>query len=430
MNNIYLVYYKTLSKDFRICYSDKLICTTVKFLPKNISSFYLTKPYKGIDDELIRYCHDIKIASDELQTIKQLNYYSYIDPYVKSNGEFHYKTHMYNIETIFKFKAEGEWNESEPIDIIEDKWYKSCYNGGLQYCKPGEYDCYGYDFSNFYASLLGDSYLKIPTKKGKEHCLTTIDKLQSGFYRIKITCDDSNITKVFSFSKNHCYHYLSVKYAYELKNNHNFNINFELIIDDEPNAYLYDINDLTKATKIFSKWYKCILSLKKQFPKNILIKMLSSSLWGHLSKRNSMHIAEDKLDTLDGSVSLEGTLSAPSKVMLNEVPRTLLSVSLTDDTDYKIIDCIIQEDGTSFYKLLNVKKPYKYNIRLKPFITAYGRNKIATMALPHIDNIIRIHTDGVTFDREISFNPIYKFIPEKKTTGHIYFKNVNIYPRL
>ena len=406
MNNKYIVYYKTLSKDFRICYSDKLMCITVKYLPQNISSFYLTKPYNGTDDDLIRYCNHIKIASDELETTKELNHYSYIDPYVKSNGDLYHKTHLSNIEAVFKIKAEGEWNSCDPIDIIEDKWFKACYNGGLQYVNPGDYDCFGYDFSNYYASILGDSDLKIPTKKGKEHCLTTIDKLQSGFYRIKITCCDANITKVFSFSKNHTYHYLSVQYAYELKNKHNFNINFELIIDDEPNAYLYDINDLTKSKKIFSKWYKCILSLKKQFPKNILIKMLSSSLWGHLSKRNSMHIASDKLDTLSGSVSL------------------------TDDTDYKIIDCIIQEDGSEFYKLLNVKNPYKYNIRLKPFITAYGRNKTASMALPHIENVIRIHTDGIVFDKEMSFQATLKFVPETKTTGRIRFENINSYLRL
>ena len=43
-----------------------------------------------------------------------------------------------------------------------------------------------------------------------------------------------------------------------------------------------------------------------------------------------------------------------------------------------------------------------------------------------IDNVIRIHTDGVTFDKPYTVKS-ENLLPEKKTTGHIKFNNVNDY---
>ena len=131
--------------------------------------------------------------------------------------------------------------------------------------------------------------------------------------------------------------------------------------------------------------------------------MISSSLWGHLSQKNTLSIPEDKIDHYD--------------------------CSFDNDADYKIIDVITTEDGSEYYKLLDTKKPYKTNLRLKPFITSYGRNKTARIALRMIDNVIRIHTDGICFNQEYKIKSEC-LLPEDKTTGHIRFNNINNYERL
>lgn len=392
----YIVYYQLPSCGYRVCNSKKLEVFGCVRLPENVSNFRMTKPYDANDKSLIQYCKDLQIASDELKKTKELRGFDYIKPFVKTDGTVFYKNHGSNVEAIINMRK-VIWDDYDEIDIIEDKWFKLCYNGGLQYCKPGTYQCHGYDFSNYYASILGDSDFQIPTKRGKE---ITIDELQfsPGFYRVKITSDNPDAKKVFNFSKHHVYYSQSLKFAYnELKER--FNMKFELIIDGEPNAYVYEWKKFVKSKSIFKYWYADIISLKKQLPKNILVKMLSSSAWGHLSKRYKKVV--DQCDLTD-------------------------EMGFTDDFKFKIIDVVMHEDDSLNYKIIDVNKPYKYNIRLKPFITAYGRIRTARIALENLDNVVRIHTDGIVFDKPITTD-LPNFIPEKKTTGLIQFNSVNDY---
>jgi hypothetical protein len=402
----YIVYYKLPSGGYRVCFSKTLEVHACDRLPEKFSNFQMTKPYDANDECLIQYCKDIKIASDELKKTKELKGFDYIKPFTKSNGDTFYKTHDSNIEAIIKMRMVLN-DDHDAIDIIEDKWFKGCFNGGLQYCKPGTYDCYGYDFTNYYASILGDSNFQIPTKQGQEKQidkLTLKDNLLSvspGFYRVKITCDNEDVKKVFNFSKNHIYYSHYLKFAYnELKDK--FNMKFELILDGEPNAYVYDFKDFIKSKPIFRYWYDDIVSLKKKLPKNILVKMISSSAWGHLSRRHIKVVKE--IDLTD-------------------------EMGYSDEYNYKIIDVVINEDSSLYYKVIDVQKPYKYNLRLKPFITSFGRIQTAKIALENLDSVIRIHTDGIVFDKPITTD-LPNFIPEKKTTGRIQWNNVNDYHRI
>ena len=68
-------------------------------------------------------------------------------------------------------------------------------------------------------------------------------------------------------------------------------------------------------------------------------------------------------------------------------------------------------------------------MRLKPWITAFGRVKTAKIALLDINNIVRIHTDGIVFNKEQNFK-IENLIQEDKTTGKITFKNINNYSKV
>lgn len=400
---MYKVYFKTSQNIFRI-YDGSDIETT-KYLPKNISLFYMTKKgYEATDESLIQYYHDIKVASDELCNSEELRGFDYIKPFQMEDGKLFHKSHTSNVKTIFNMKAPQGWKKHDEIDITEASWFKKSQNGGLQYCKPGEYQSYGYDFNMFYPRMLGDkrfSDLQIPIKRGIETVMTELPAtLKYGFYRINIISNNPNFKKVFSLSQENVYTHYSVSFLLELIRKHNFQIEIKLIQDSKPNAYLYDDADLTPTYNLFHYWFSCLLSLKKKYPKNILVKMLSSSLWGHLSQKNTICVDSEKIDEYD--------------------------VDMGNDADYKILDIVLKQDGSEYYKLLNSKKPYKLNLRLKPFITSYGRNKTARVALRMIDNVIRIHTDGIILDKPYTIKS-ENFIPEAKTTGKIRFNNVNNY---
>jgi hypothetical protein len=68
-------------------------------------------------------------------------------------------------------------------------------------------------------------------------------------------------------------------------------------------------------------------------------------------------------------------------------------------------------------------------MRLKPFLTSFGRAKIADIAKKNIDSVVRIHTDGIAFNKKMDFD-IPGFLKEDKTTGLINWKHINHYDKI
>ena len=54
------------------------------------------------------------------------------------------------------------------------------------------------------------------------------------------------------------------------------------------------------------------------------------------------------------------------------------------------------------------------------------------IALQHLDDVVRIHTDGIVFKgkKELIVDEHYRIVPEDKTTGKIEFKSLNEYVKL
>ena len=391
----YIVYYKLNNHTFRAWNSKKEICYNIITLPNDISNFYLSKGYDPTDEDLKRYGQDLYLASEELKTTKLISF-DYIEPLNAKNGKIYSRSHFSNIETVFKMLSKNKYEHHEPISNTEYNWFERCYNAGLQYTDVGTFDCYGYDFKNYYGSILASKDFKIPNKEGRERKLNKLPpKIWTGFYNVKITSNDPNIKKIFAFSQENVYTSIDVKFALELKKTYNIDINIELITDVEFNSYIYPLDTLEPSNKIFDKWYNTIVQLKIEFPKNILLKMLSSSLWGHLSKFNKKTFSEKEYDEMD-------------------------------DEDWIVDKIFFTKDINKFYKLINRTKPYYYNLRLKPFITAFGRVKTAKIALLNIDDVLRIHTDGIVFNKEQTFK-IDNLISEDKTTNKIRLANINTY---
>ncbi len=50
---------------------------------------------------------------------------------------------------------------------------------------------------------------------------------------------------------------------------------------------------------LFNDWFKALETIRKQFPKNRLVKHLMSSLWGTLSSYKKIYISEDEIENYD-----------------------------------------------------------------------------------------------------------------------------------
>ena len=70
-----------------------------------------------------------------------------------------------------------------------------------------------------------------------------------------------------------------------------------------------------------------------------------------------------------------------------------------------------------------------YNFRLKSFLTAFGRVKISEVAQVDLDAVVRIQCDGIVFNKDIELE-FESLVRDPKTTGNIFWKNVNSYSNL
>lgn len=331
-----------------------------------------------------------------------------------------YYNHNIAVKQYFesKSKRQVENLHLEDISFKECYFFEKCSNGGIisldNKYKDTLIDAFGYDFSAFYPNIL----LKIifPTKQGKRKKLKSIDlnNLQYGIYKVKITTHDERFKKIFSFAKNNYYTHYSLKLANKYKDI--FNINIELIVDDKYNALIYDDDKLVESKEVFQSWFNSLSILKEKFPKNRLVKHLMSSLWGHLTQFNREFFNDEDFADLD-----------------------LTEIYDDEDSEYKLLDIKRYADNTkecgvrSRYEVVPSNKPYKNNLaRIKPFLVSYCRSYVADLVMKEkiLDNVVRIHTDGIVLNKEHDFTHLkYYPKPEDKTTGKIIFKNVNNYTK-
>lgn len=391
MNKDYLIYFKLKDGQYRIYWEETKVIETVSKLPRDIGKFIMLKvdDNTATDEDLKDYAKKFMQWCYELRYEKGFNfkYSEWHSDYTAITSYFNrccnYKTH-------------------EPITPLEYKWFERCANYGIQYLRENDYTKtgYGYDFKNQYALVLNSSN-KIPTAPGKEITLKELPKLskdlQHGFYRVKITCDNENFRKMFAFSTHHTYLHYSLQFA--MKCVEKYDVKIELI-EEENNAYVYANYNLMKLEFITDRWFTELTTLRKKYPQNRLIKHLLSSVWGHLNASNIKHCNLQEM-------------------------KELKSVGVTMDDEYMIMK-YHENDYEQYWEIMDTNRPYKYNIRLKPWITALARNMTGNIVLENPGRVIRVHTDGIVFSKEMEFDN-ENLIPEEKTTGKIHWKNNNCY---
>lgn len=365
--------------------------------------YHMLAGYEGTKDGLYEFTTDFAKWVDKLKNNDIFKF-----DYLK------YKSHESACVETFKKLCNGKFEEMEDIDSVEYEWIESCNNASLRYCKQGKYDSYGYDFSSQYPSILASEGFNIPTCRGKVQTLKDIDykSIEVGYYTVLISSNDERFNKVFNYSKKHVYTHTSVIYALQCRDTHGYDVNIELV-QKEDNCYIYGKNkkdNITKGSILFGKWFKYLSELKEKFPDNKLVKYMTSALWGRLAQHNRIFKTDDEIEEGDLDVVME----------------------YNPNHDYYIRNVTQNRKGEDVNELVSCKRPYYLNIaRIKPFLLAKSRVMIGYKAIQYIDDVIRIHTDNVTFNKEhddiLYATKTFKLTKEAKTTGLIEWRRCDCY---
>ena len=301
----------------------------------------------------------------------------------------------------------------EPITFTEYKWYQKLNLASAMYfdetIQDTPMDTYSYDYKSFYPKSMSSPKFLIPNCEGVETKINKLPdpkKLKCGIYNVSISSDNKDFKKVFSFSKSNHYTNTSIKYAFDMQSK--FDVKIELNMDCEFNALIYE--ETISGDKLFGSHFEALNAIKTKYPKNKLVKFLLSSLSGHLARTNYKFITSNEIMNYDVSSKVE------------------------TDSEYLVIDHTVSFSGSKtidYFKILNKKRPYRYNIRLYPWLISFTRNKTYSLAQESLEDCIRIQTDSVAFKKPMIFNKAFfgpnVLAPEEKSTGLIKWSNINKY---
>ncbi|CAM9745311.1 unnamed protein product, partial [Ectocarpus fasciculatus] len=401
LENEYIIY-EYESKTFITC----------ERLPYNMNTFFIPKhrlpknknEIKKDKNKFLSFIHEEspKYAEQLIKDVLELNDaigFNYFDnSYKFKNGEIRYRSHGSNVVSFFIRLSKKYYEHFEPVLYEEYTAFNKCNNGGLMYLKnKGKYEnCYGYDYKMFYSINMKKMNFFIPVEKGEYKYIDALPEshykkfgkdgikspymlpVQFGIYHVRITSDDPLIKTKFMFSKNNWYTSYSLCQALKYYEKGKHNICVELIIDDKPNAYVYDDTKLVRGFDVFTRWTNRLIELKRDYPQNKIIKFLASSGWGHLNDLVTEFKTEDEVIELSKTHKVSSTME--------------------DNPDYIVHDFGEKCDESLYYELIDVSKPiYKLPLRLLPFITSYSRCRMASVVDYYKleEHVIRIQTDGI-----------------------------------
>lgn len=362
-----------------------------------------------------------------------------------TDGRTDYKS-KYNdclaVTLYFRSKATNSLNALKIENVNMDEVIKSekCYNGGITYLNDNlitnaDYErkpikCYGYDFTNCYATFLANhevSKLMIPTKPGTHKPLIDFDimeadKLEYGYYNLNIISDNKTICKYFKFAPDDEYTHFSliqlktiIQYLIK-KNSKQLDPEYikSLVSITGDKCYVYDKKNLVTCDKIFGTWYNSLTKMKKDLKGNFLVKNYGTKLWGYLTQYNRIFVDEKDIGEYDYA--------------------SYSRFSETRTFEYLCVKVSKPSDPDSKYELVKADKPYKHDglARLKSFIISSVRNYMTKIILENSlnKNVVRLCTDGIVLNKEYDFNNgKFDYVPllEDKTTGYIKWYHVNDY---
>jgi hypothetical protein len=428
---------------------DNLKKETIKQKIKNAYNINYFEAFKGYEcnvEDLKRYRDDFNKEALELVELKNTkDKKEALKIYYKK-----YYKHENAVMFVFGMRSTNILKSLRIQNIIFNEFhiYEMCNNGALM-TLSNEYKnkiikSYGYDHSSYHPTLLASDYytsesekigqtfvgddFKFPIKQGKfinikiDLCKDNKDyedtnddnnydytKLKYGIYYCKIICDNPDFRKVFAFNKDNYYPHYDVIFACKYKKV------FNIKTTNLASVVIYEDEDLIYSHEIFKDWYNGLSQLKKDYPKNKLLKHVFSSLWGSLIRFEREFREDGEIFNMDVS-DIDDKVRTEYKVI--------------NEKHYKCDKSKTQHK--TLYEVIKSDKPYSNNLaRLKPFFTSFLRVNIGELCIKEniLNNVIRIHTDNITLNKPHDFTHLkYYPIKEDKTTGCFLWKNVNKYP--
>lgn len=267
----------------------------------------------------------------------------------------------------------------DPIGQHEATFLKA--KGALIKAQRGTFEnVYDYDINSMYGSLM--TKFMYPMKKGDFVTLTTLpDKLEYGIYRCIVSplpeSDKRNM--LFRFNEEHYYTHYDIMSARLLQ------LKVTLLQVDN-NALIYSKDKLEMGSRLFKPTIDFLYDLKlKGIPR---VKEIMNSLWGSLCEvqENKNTIREDE------------EFEAPANTFIRRIYRigNKLRIGTTDrnfqySTDYA---------------------------RIGVFLTSQARYHMARTLVDHLDDIIKVHTDGFLSLREVRGLPLSDKLGEWKMTQY------------
>ena len=443
---MYNVYYKDVTTgSYLVCNSKTLKCKRLNRIPYDKHNFQLhAKRYKltnkynyddtnknteefmaqCINPELKEYCKNLQTWTTEIENSKmRTSKFQYMLNNKICNHNINIRRFM---ASTFSKKANDIIKSFPPITFTESQCIESTFNAGLAKfhgIKNQNYNVLTYDFKMSYLTLMA-SKLKMfgenqdfnfPSCEGEIQdielkFLKKVNRykyLKVGIYHFKIITDNVDFLKWFQF--NHLNHYteLEMNFLFDIADDYNIvfeNLQEHMIFNETVNGY-----------NIFNEFYNRSKELKQEFPKNALVKQLSSASWGYLSESNCKFYTEEELDDKP------------------EIVTTVSRNEIEDEHTHYIVDVVNKINlNQTVYKIQDLKKPYVTNFRIKPWITAFQRIQLYSIII-HIgfNKVLRYHTDSVSFNKDLlndddieKLNAISNtFIYEDKTSGNMFYNN-------
>ena len=377
---------------------------------KNSRNFRMNDKYEATDDELIRFRDDFSKFNDELKK-----------PFFKNKDKTVFKIDMLNYNSTNDAVLNCVLTNSDQVRIkqiaaINRKEFimlEQCLSCGLmtfdKSYQEKPFQSYGYDFSKYYFNLLRK--IRIPESAPVFYVIDELDyeKLDFGFYRVRVNCSNKDFMKVFNYNRLNHYSHNTLKLLY--KHREKYDITFSLLPPDkEFNYNMVHYEKTVELKTLLSGWFSVLDKLQKTCSKsNWLLKSLMSQAWGTLSKYSKISVSLDDINGYDYEY--------------------LENINYTDKYKYY---CHKYENDT--FTLIDASKGYSYNglARIKHFLTEYSRGFVFNMLSEHnlAKDVVRIHTDGICMNKPVNFPALklnYYPIPEAKSSGKLKFYNINCY---
>ena len=273
-------------------------------------------------------------------------------------------THAKTALNLFQYFCKDIFPEHIKQD--EATWINNTSKGGLMFAMNYEGPTYKYDYCSAYGSIMISDKFYIPIKRGIFKTITNeqFDEILSiGIYRCKI----EGKTNLFRFNDKNYYTSTDIQVAKKLK------LKITLVCDDKPNALVYGRNSCVSGKQMFDKFVTYMFNLKKlKVPR---AKHILNILWGCLCQENIFNVPFKKDDTDETLIKKE---------------NIILGINCVNDNDMKV-------------ELVGINKMFDTNFaRLKPFLLSKMRYLMYETMKPHIDCIVRCHTDSMFCTKKLN----------------------------